>query len=288
MPVIWPTSNLSNPSTFEINQESLAIITESQPTVPTPLTTQRSPTPTRLFNYKALYALMNITVIQTPRQKSQQPKTRKIKHVMHNDLAGESCLAQLTDASHQHSKGGHSLLELMICIAIIGVIAGFASQHLNQQMGLLQLQRVAHAFIQDAQLARQLSRQLGHAVTMKPFNPNQSNEWGLGWVIGYKNQHEFITLKEYSLTDDDPKRFVVVANDLLKDSQQFTDISAPGKARHLTFKNGQAALMNNGGFVANRIIWQHQHHPNLQIHVILGPGGRWRSCNPQRDTQKCL
>ncbi len=99
---------------------------------------------------------------------------------MHNDLAGESCLAQLTDASQKHSKGGHSLLELMFCIAIIGVIAGFASQHLNQQMGLLQLQRVAHAFIQDAQFARQLSRQLGHAMTMKPSNPNQSNEWGLG------------------------------------------------------------------------------------------------------------
>jgi type IV fimbrial biogenesis protein FimT len=221
------------------------------------------------------------------------------------DLHGKSCRSEHLVFNPHVQMSGHTLLELMICISIVGLITGFASHQLSQQMAQLQLERVAHAFIQDAQLARQLSRQLGQSVTMKPLRSDYPQEWGHGWVIqgngvggiggisgiswisGTNNKHGATLLKQYSLTDSSHKIFVGVANDLLKDSQQFADISAPGKARHLTFKDGQMALLNNGGFVANRIIWQHQNYPNLLMHVILGPGGRWRSCNPNRDTQKC-
>ena len=207
---------------------------------------------------------------------------------MSKGSVGQFSLINWRDLPHEHSTGGHTLLELMICIAIIGVITGFASQHLQEQTAQLQLQRVAQAFIQDAQLARQLSRQLGAAVTMRPSNLAHPNQWEFGWVISRQELGGLKVLKEYVIQNSSKNLPIGVAKDLLKDSQQFTDISAPGKARHLTFKNGQAALMNNGGFVANRIIWHHQHHPNLQIHVILGPGGRWRSCIPHQDSQKCL
>lgn len=212
------------------------------------------------------------------------------------DLLGKSCRSEHLVFNSHDQMSGHTLLELMICVSIVGLITGFASHQLSQQMAQLQLERMAHAFIQDAQLARQLSRQLGQSVTMKPLRSDHPLEWGHGWVIqgngvggisGTNNKHGATLMKKYSLTNSSQKMLVGVANDLLKGSQQFADISAPGKARHLTFKDGQMALLNNGGFVANRIIWQHQQYPNLLMHVILGPGGRWRSCNPNRDTQKC-
>ena len=79
-----------------------------------------------------------------------------------------------------------------------------------------------------------------------------------------------------------------MAHDSLKESQQFTDMSAPNKARHISFEAGKAALLNNGGFVANRIIWQHSAYSDMQRHLILGPGGRWRVCDPSKDHQKCI
>mgnify|MGYP003335882646 FL=1 len=99
---------------------------------------------------------------------------------------------------------------------------------------------------------------------------------------------ESVQIKTYSLNQHHLNARVQVANHLLKDSQQFTDMSAPNKARHISFHNGQPALLNNGGFVANRIIWQHKSHSALMRHVILGPGGRWRICDPSKDYQKCL
>ncbi|MFM8152167.1 MAG: hypothetical protein ACKN8Y_02235, partial [Polynucleobacter victoriensis] len=95
-------------------------------------------------------------------------------------------------------------------------------------------------------------------------------------------------LKTYPLNQPHLNAQVQIAIHLLKDSQQFTDMSAPKKARHISFLHGEPALLHNGGFVANRIIWQHKSYPELMRHVILGPGGRWRICDPGKDSQKCL
>lgn len=47
---------------------------------------------------------------------------------------------------------------MMICLAIVGVMTGFGVSLFNRQIAELQLRRVVHAFIQDAQLSRQYSR----------------------------------------------------------------------------------------------------------------------------------
>jgi hypothetical protein len=48
-------------------------------------------------------------------------------------------------------------------------------------------------------------------------------------------------------------------------------MSAPNKARHISFQNGQPALLlHNGGFVANRIIWEHKSHPGLMRTLFWG------------------
>lgn len=182
--------------------------------------------------------------------------------------------------------GGFTLLETSICIALISILAGFSIRLFDQQISEMQLRRVVHAFIQDAQLSRQYSRQYGGEVVMRPL---QTNNWVHGWQIQMMDKTiptNGITLKTYSLELERLQGVVRIPEELLKASQQFTDISAQ-RARHLTFKNGQMALLKNGGFVANRIIWQHSRYPELIRHVILGPGGRWRICDPKEDNQDC-
>jgi len=185
---------------------------------------------------------------------------------------------------------GFSLLEMMICLAIVGVMTGFGVNLFNRQIAELQLHRVVHAFIQDAQLSRQYSRSKNVEITMIPI---QMNNWGEGWQIqeNYlsKNHPTISTpLKIYSLKSNKLEGLIHIPEDLLKPSQQFTDMSAPHKSRHLSFKNGKMALLKNGGFVANRIIWKHAQYPDLIRHIILGPGGRWRTCNPKEDNQACF
>ena len=197
----------------------------------------------------------------------------------------------MTAMSGISSKNGFTLIEVLICLAMMATISAIAAHLFNQQIALLQLDEVSQAFIQDAQLARQLSRQIDKTVTLKPLGSNEFRDWSYGWEITqdvFSSKEPLKILKQYPLHGGHLKGRIQVAHDSLKDSQQFTDMSAPHKARHISFESGNVALLRNGGFVANRIIWQHRQYPKLQMHVILGPGGRWRSCNPNRDNQKCL
>jgi type IV fimbrial biogenesis protein FimT len=190
-----------------------------------------------------------------------------------------------------HSTKGFTLIEVLICLGMMAAMSAIAAHLFSEQIALLQLDEVSQAFIQDAQLARQLSRQTNQTVTLKPLGNTEFRDWSDGWEITqniFSSEEAFKTLKQYSLHGGHLKGRIQIAQDSLKDSQQFTDMSAPYKARHISFQSGNVALLRNGGFVANRIIWQHRQHPQLQMHVILGPGGRWRSCNPNRDNQKCL
>ncbi len=188
------------------------------------------------------------------------------------------------------STKGFTLIEVLICLAMMAAMSGIAAHLFSEQIALLQLDEVSQAFIQDAQLARQLSRQTNQTVTLKPLGRSEFRDWSYGWEITQDvfSSEAFKTLKQYPLHGGHLKGRIQIAHDSLKDSQQFTDMSAPHKARHISFQSGNVALLRNGGFVANRIIWQHRQYPKLQMHVILGPGGRWRSCNPNRDNQKCL
>jgi type IV fimbrial biogenesis protein FimT len=189
------------------------------------------------------------------------------------------------------STKGFTLIESLICLSIMAAMSAIAAHLFSEQIALLQLDEVSQAFIQDAQLARQLSRQTNQTMTLKPLGNNEFRDWSDGWEITqniFSSEEAFKTLKQYPLHGGHLKGRIQIAHDSLKDSQQFTDMSAPHKARHISFQSGNIALLRNGGFVANRIIWQHRQYPKLQMHVILGPGGRWRSCNPNRDNQKCL
>jgi type IV fimbrial biogenesis protein FimT len=188
-------------------------------------------------------------------------------------------------------KMGFTLIEMLICLAMLAAMSAIAAHLYGQQIALSQIDEVSHAFIQDAHLARQLSRQMNKTITLKPLGHSEFRDWSYGWTIvqgAFSSEEPPQTLKQYPLQSGHLKGRIQVAHESLKESQQFTDMSAPNKARHISFESGKAALLNNGGFVANRIIWQHSAYSDMQRHLILGPGGRWRICDPSKDHQKCI
>lgn len=152
----------------------------------------------------------------------------------------------------------------------------------NRQIAIHQLDALVQNFVQDAQLARQKSQQLREIVSMRPLTKGPHSSWSEGWEIksGVSPSSSFIKLH----INTSP---IEVAEHLLKSTQQFRDMGAPNKARHISFMHGAPALLHHGGFVANRIIWQHSRYPELIRHIILGPGGRWRICNPIEDKKDC-
>jgi type IV fimbrial biogenesis protein FimT len=189
------------------------------------------------------------------------------------------------------NKMGFTLLEVLISISMLAAMSAIAAHLYSQQIAHSQMDEVSHAFIQDAHLARQLSRQIDKTITLKPLGHSEFRDWSYGWEIvqgAFSPEEPLKTLKQYPLQRGHLKGRIQVAHESLKDSQQFTDMSAPNKARHISFESGKAALLNNGGFVANRIIWQHAAYSDMQRHLILGPGGRWRVCDPSKDHQKCI
>jgi type IV fimbrial biogenesis protein FimT len=186
---------------------------------------------------------------------------------------------------------GFTLIEVLISLSMLAAMSSIAAHLYSQQIARSQLNEVSHAFIQDAHLARQLSRQMDKTITLKPLGHYEFRDWSHGWEIvqgAFSSDEPPQTLKQYPLESGHLQGRIQVAKDSLKDSQQFTDMSAPNKARHISFESGKAALLNNGGFVANRIIWQHSAYSDMQRHLILGPGGRWRVCDPSKDHQKCI
>ena len=204
-----------------------------------------------------------------------------------NDLTGRS---YQKNSYWCDSETGFTLIEVLLCTFLISIIASTFVELFGYQIASQQLNEVTYSFIQDAQLARQLSRQLNEKVSLRPIDKKDPHNWSKGWAVTRSTEisNEDMQIKTYSLNQHHLNAQVQVAHHLLKDSHQFTDMSSPSKARHISFHNGQPALLNNGGFVANRIIWQHKSYPGLMRHVILGPGGRWRICDPSNDSQKCL
>jgi type IV fimbrial biogenesis protein FimT len=188
------------------------------------------------------------------------------------------------------NKMGFTLIEVLISLSMLAAMSAIAAHLYGQQIAHSQMDEVSHAFIQDAHLARQLSRQMNQAITLKPLGHSEFRDWSNGWEIvqgAFSSKESLKTLKQYPLQRGHLNGRIQVAHESLKDSQQFTDMSAPNKARHISFESGKAALLNNGGFVANRIIWQHSAYSDMHRHLILGPGGRWRVCDPNKDRQKC-
>lgn len=163
----------------------------------------------------------------------------------------------------------------MATILIIAIMVCMSMPLLQQQMAVREIESVARRFIQHAQFARQQALYLGQTVRIEPCD---GVHWDSGWVVrgggglATPQRDWFLEGAVYPVYFKDG-------------GKQFTDPHSLKKG--IAFNGAGAAKTGQGGFVANRFILGHDHAPDLERHLILSSGGRWRICNPQTDLKRC-
>lgn len=168
----------------------------------------------------------------------------------------------------------------MAVVLIVAIMAVSAMPMLHEQMAAQEIDTIARRFIAHAQFARAQAFTLGMTVRITPLT---GNLWDEGWVVksGCNDRQSKATCIErfwFSQGDIAPVYFK-------GGGKQFMD---PHSAkRGIAFNAAGAAKTGQGGFVANRLILGHDRDPRLERQLILGSGGRWRICDPTKDTKSC-
>ena len=175
---------------------------------------------------------------------------------------------------------GYSLLELMAVVLIIAIIAISTLPLLHEQMAAREIDIIARRFIAHAQLARSQALILGSPMRITPLN---GGRWEEGWVV--KN-----VCDERQPKSTCNERQWISQGDLAQvyfkgGGKQFIDPHT--SKRGILFNAAGAAKTAHGGFVANRLILGHDRDPELERQLILGSGGRWRICDPSKDSKAC-
>lgn len=168
----------------------------------------------------------------------------------------------------------------MAVVLIIAIMAGMSMPLLHQKIAAREIETIARRFVMHAQFARQQALYLGVTVHIVPSN---GNLWEEGWMVKStcNTQLSKGTCQErhwFSQGDIAPIYFK-------GGGKQFIDPHS--SKRGIAFNPAGAAKTRQGGFVANRLILGHDHDLNLERQLILSSGGRWRICDPKRDTKGC-
>ena len=168
----------------------------------------------------------------------------------------------------------------MAVVLIIAIIAISTLPLLHEQMAAREIDIIARRFIAHAQLARSQALILGSPVRITPWN---GGLWEEGWVV--KN-----VCDERQPKSTCNERQWISQGDLAQvyfkgGGKQFIDPHT--SKRGILFTAAGAAKTAHGGFVANRLILGHDRDPELERQLILGSGGRWRICDPSKDSKAC-
>ena len=204
------------------------------------------------------------------------------RQVLQRVSTGDKSLSDLKQylSRRRHSEYGFSLLELMAVVLLIATIAMMTMPLLQEQIAAREIETIARRFIAHAHFARQQALHLGQPVRLVPISGDQ---WEMGWVvksgcIGRSAKPDCIDKPWFSQARIDPIYFK-------GGGKQFIDPNSGKKG--VLFNAAGAAKTAHGGFVANRLILGHSRAPTLERQMILGSGGRWRICDPQRDAKRC-
>ena len=168
----------------------------------------------------------------------------------------------------------------MAVVLIIAIIAISTLPLLHEQMAAREIDTIARRFIAHAQFARSQALILGSPVRITPLN---GGLWEEGWVV--KN-----VCDERQPKATCNERQWISQGDLAQvyfkgGGKQFLDPHT--SKRGILFNAAGAAKTAHGGFVANRLILGHDRDPELERQLILGSGGRWRICDPSKDSKAC-
>jgi type IV fimbrial biogenesis protein FimT len=177
------------------------------------------------------------------------------------------------------AANGHTLLEMMAVVAIIAIMASMGATLLQQQLARRDVENVARRFIQHAQFARQAAL-FGDGLTIQ-IVPVE-HRWSRGWRV--------IQTQMQSQTTTSMQQVLLSQGDIapVEIDEQSSGFGGPnGQHKRIGFDAFGSAKSQSGGFVANRMVFRHQHTRGIERHAILSSGGRWRLCDPSQDNGGC-
>lgn len=168
----------------------------------------------------------------------------------------------------------------MAVILIIAIVAMMGMPLLQEQIAVREIDTIARRFIAHAQFGRQQALHLGQFVKLIPAHHDL---WEGGWLVQSgcieKQANAKCQVKNWLAQGGiEPVYFK-------GGGRQFIDPHS-GK-RGILFNPAGAAKTGQGGFVANRLILGHRRLSHLERQMILGSGGRWRICDPAKDSKQC-
>ena len=178
------------------------------------------------------------------------------------------------------NERGGSLLELMAVVLLITIMAVMSMPTLQHYMAVREIDTIARRFITHAQFARGQALTLGIPIQIAPIT---GNLWDEGWVVrnacsDKRASSGCVERNWFSQGDIAPIYFK-------GGGKQFIDPHS--SKRGILFNAAGAAKTKQGGFVANRLILGHEQDASLERQLILGSGGRWRICDPYKDSKAC-
>jgi type IV fimbrial biogenesis protein FimT len=177
------------------------------------------------------------------------------------------------------AANGHTLLEMMAVVAMVAIMSSIGAPLLQQQLARRDVENVARRFIQHAQFARQAALfGDGLIVQIEPVE----HQWSRGWrVVQTETQSQTaVSMQQVLLSQGDIAPVEI--------DERKSGFGGPnGQRKQIGFDAFGSAKSQSGGFVANRIVFRHQHAPGIERHAILSSGGRWRLCDPDQDRRAC-
>jgi type IV fimbrial biogenesis protein FimT len=177
------------------------------------------------------------------------------------------------------TANGHTLLEMMAIVAIVAVMASIGAPLLQQQLARREVENIARRFIQHAQFARQVAL-FGDGLTVQ-IVPIEY-QWSRGWRV--------IQTEMPSQTAASIQLVLLSQGDIapVEIDERSSGFGGPnGQHKQIRFDAFGSAKSQSGGFVANRMVFRHQHARGIERHAILSSGGRWRLCDPDQDRRAC-
>jgi len=226
-----------------------------------------------------------------------------------------------TSTKGEDNCDGFTLLELMSVLTLIGILLTSSifllQKPLKRSQAKIKLIAIGNQFIQDAHRARQLAMQIKHHVSIVPLC---ANHWDSGWMIlsnpSFFENTQGVRTYTHTPTDQiyqiryldseittERSKGNGISNERFK-GNQFEDMSLSNtqgacadqrvhlrasqsqKMKHLSFHPSGLAQMKRGGLIANRLVFRHQGIPEFGLHILMGAGGRLRSCL-QTPTYSC-
>ena len=168
----------------------------------------------------------------------------------------------------------------MVVVFIVAVMASIGMPLFQQQFAVRETESIARRFILHAQFARQQALHLGKSIQMAPL---AGTNWNSGWVVADQcREGDYPSLCDQGLTFSQG----AIAPIYFKGSaKQWTHQNQSQNG--ITFNAAGAAKTSQGGFLATRLILGHSANSDIERHLILSSGGRWRICDPRLDSKAC-